>query len=188
LTILASIALGISGSPRRDGNTDISIKMVLEELKGGGLETEFLRLYDLRIEHCEGCRKCMQIGRCAITGDDFDFLLGKIDRASLIVLGLPVYWNSPPGGFKDFMDRTHGFYLNHSYFARKKFAILSVATESGFETHETILQGWLQSYGGTIIDKVRILSREKGEVLSRPNEIEKIREFATKLLTGIQSV
>jgi len=120
-----------------------------------------------------------------MTGDDFDFLLGKIDRASLIVFGLPVYWNSPPGAFKDFMDRTHGFYLNHSYFARKKFGILSVATESGFETQEAILQGWLQSYGGTIIDRVRILSREKGEVLSRPNEVKKIREFAIKLLTGI---
>lgn len=159
--------------------------MVLKELNGGGFETEFLRIADLRIEHCEGCRKCMRIGRCAITGDDFDLLLGKIDRASLIVLGIPVYWNSPPGGFKDFMDRTHGFYLNHAYFARKKFGILSVATESGFETHEAILHGWLQSYGGTIIDKVRILSREKGEVLSRPTEIEKIREFAARLLRGI---
>ena len=185
MTVLSPIALGISGSPRREGNTDISVKMVLEELNGGGFETEFLRIADLRIGHCEGCRRCMQIGRCAITGDDFDFLLGKIDRASLIVFGLPVYWNSPPGAFKDFMDRTHGFYLNHSYFARKKFGILSVATESGFETQEAILQGWLQSYGGTIIDRVRILSREKGEVLSRPNEVKKIREFAVKLLMGI---
>jgi len=186
LTILTSIALGISGSPRREGNADISVKMVLEELKGGGFETEFLRISDFRIEHCEGCRKCMQIGRCAITGDDFEFVLGKIDRASLIVLGVPVYWNSPPGTFKDFMDRTHGFYLNHSHFARKKFGILSVATESGFETHEAILQAWLQSYGGTIVDKVRVLSREKGEVLSRPNEVRKIMEFATKLLIEMQ--
>lgn len=161
---------------------DISVKIVLGELNRGGLETEFLRIADFRIEHCEGCRKCMQIGRCAITGDDFEALLGKINGASLIVLGTPVYWNSPPGVFKDFIDRTHGFYLNHAYFARKKFGILSVATESGFETHEAILQGWLRSYGGTIIDRVRILSREKGEVLSRPNEVIKLREFATKLL------
>lgn len=180
------IALGISGSPRRDGNTDISVKIVLEGLKEGGVETEFLRIADSRIEHCEGCRKCMQIGRCAIQGDDFDSILEKFNRASLIVLGIPIYWNSPPGAFKDFMDRTHGFYLNRSYFAHKKFGILSVATEGGFETHEEILQAWLKSYGGVIVDKVRILSREKGEVLSRPNEIRKIKEFSVKLLRATQ--
>jgi multimeric flavodoxin WrbA len=183
---LKHIALGISGSPRKDGNTDISVKMVLEGLKGGGCEAEFLRIADAKIEHCAGCRKCMGSGRCAIRGDDFDSVLEEFERAYLIVLGVPIYWNSPPGAFKDFMDRTHGFYLDRSHFARKKFGILSVATEGGFETHEAILQAWIQAYGGVIVDKVRIYSREKGEVLSRPGEVKKLREFSNGLLRAMQ--
>ena len=178
---LDSVVLGISGSPRRDGNTDIAVKMVLDELRGTGLRTDFLRIADLRIERCRGCRACMQTGECAIEDDDLNLALERMNCASLIVLGIPVYWNSPPGVFKDFIDRTHGFYLNRSYFAGRKFAILSVAADSGFENNEEILESWLRAYSGEVVDKVRVLAREKGEILSRPNEVKKVRELAFRL-------
>jgi len=179
---LVPIALGISGSPRKEGNTDILVKMVLDKLRNRKLTTEFLRIADYRIKHCEGCRECMRTGECAIKDDDFAYVIKKVEDSPLIILGSPVYWNSPPGVLKDFIDRTHGFYLDHQHFSGKKFGILSVAADSGFESHETILESWIRAYSGDIIDKVRILAREKGEVLSRPTELRKVTEFASNLL------
>lgn len=178
---MTSTILGVSGSPRKGGNTDILVKMVLDWLEKRGVEKEFIRLADYRIKRCEGCRRCMSIGECAIKDDDFAQLLKKLEGSTLVILGSPVYWNSPPGVLKDFIDRTHGFYKDRNHFAGKKFGIVSVAADSGFESHEAILESWIRSYNGEIVGKVRVLAREKGEVLSRPSELRKVSDFSNKL-------
>lgn len=173
--------MGISGSPRKDGNTDIAVRKALtaiSELRPVG--TEFIRIADFNIKHCEGCRKCMEIGECAIREDDFSLVLEKLMKADLIIIGAPVYWDSPPGVMKDFIDRTHGFYTDHCRLSGKKVGIISVATSSGFESHEKILS-WLTTYGAEIIGKTRIYAREKGEVLHRPTELSKVEEFVSLL-------
>ena len=54
--------LGISGSPRRDGNTDILVNTALEVLAGEGLQTEFLSLADRPIKPCVACRGLLCLG------------------------------------------------------------------------------------------------------------------------------
>jgi len=178
--------LGISGSPRKDGNTDILVKRALTVIsEHKSVSTEFLRVADHNIKHCEGCRKCMKIGECAIKDDDFSLVLDKLMKADLIVIGAPVYWNSPPGVMKDFIDRTHGFYTDLRRLAGKKVGIISVATEGGFETNEKILS-WVRIYGAEIIGKTRIYAREKGEVLQRPLEMNKVDGLAALLAKSLE--
>lgn len=175
------VVLGISGSPRQDGNTDIVVRRALEVISQlRDVETTFLRVADYNIKHCQGCRECMKIGECVIEDDDFNIVLSELMRARLVVIGAPVFWNSPPGVMKDFIDRTHGFYTDHKRLLGKKVGIISVATASGFESHEDILS-WMRVYGAEIVDKIRIYAREKGEVLRRPREIAKVENFARTL-------
>jgi multimeric flavodoxin WrbA len=185
-SLVSPFVLGISGSPRRDGNTDIVVRRALDVIsEHRSLSTEFLRVADYNIKHCEGCRKCMKTGECAIKDDDFSLVLDKLMRADLIVIGAPVYWNSPPGVMKDFIDRSHGFYIDRRRLAGKKVGIISVATEGGFEPHEKILS-WVRIYGAEIIGKTRIYAREKGEVLQRPSEISKVDKFAVLLAESLE--
>jgi len=173
--------LGISGSPRKNGNTDIVVKKALEVIsEEKQVETMFLRIADFNIKHCKGCRECMETGECSIKDDDFNTVLEKLMKAELVVVGAPVFWFGPPGVMKDFIDRTHGFYTDPRHLAGKKVGIISVATSSGFEPHEKILS-WMKYYGAEIISKIRIYAREKGEVLQRPGEMAKVTEFAKKL-------
>ena len=172
--------LGLSGSPRRDGNTDNAVKIVLETLRDMGAETLFLRVGDFRIEPCRGCRDCMKTGECSIKDDDFQKLLDEVMKSDLLILGAPVYWFAPPGVMKNFIDRTHGFYLDKSRLKGKMFAIISVAADSGFETHERIMS-WLRVYGATLIAKVRVYAREKGDLERRPREVRKLKRFAEEV-------
>lgn len=181
----AGLVLGISGSPRKDGNTDVVVKRtlrIIEELKD--VKTVFLRVADFNIAHCRGCRECMRIGECAIKDDDFNLILDKLMKAQLIVIGAPVFWNSPPGVMKDFIDRTHGFYTDRKRLIGKKVGIISVATSSGFESHEDVLS-WLTVYGAEIAAKVRLYAREKGEVLGKAGEMTKIEDFSRTLADGL---
>ncbi len=50
--------LGISGSPRRDGNTDILVHTALDVMTAEGLETEFVSLANRPIKPCMACRGC----------------------------------------------------------------------------------------------------------------------------------
>lgn len=178
--------LGISGSPRAEGNTDILVREALRLLaEGTGAATEFLRISDHDIEPCRGCRACMQLGHCAIAGDQFEAVMARLFAADLLVLGAPVYWLGPPGPMKDFIDRTHGYYRDHSLLRGKRALLVSVATDSGFESHEAILRSWLEVYGAEILGAARVFSCEKGEVLGRPAELAKVRRLVGAALARL---
>lgn len=173
--------LGVSGSPRKGGNTDTAVRRVLELLADLG-ETEFLRIADHRIEHCRGCRDCMRLMRCSIEGDGFWEVFDKWLRADLLIVGSPVYWLSPPGVMKDFIDRSHtAFAHQEPPFKGKRAAIISVAAEGGFGTHERIIETWLRHYGADVLGKLRIYARERDELLNRPSQMRRVERFAAEI-------
>ncbi len=175
--------LGVSGSPRKDGNTDIALRTALKIIGEGmpSAEIEFLRIADHRIEHCRGCRHCMTHVECAIKGDDLELLVGKMLAADLTIFGAPVYWWGPPGILKDFIDRTHAFYPDDTRFSDKKIAVITVAAQSGFPSHERIM-GWLRHYGAEYIAWLRLFAREQGELQNKPGQLAKLKEFSKNLV------
>ncbi len=175
--------LGVSGSPRRDGNTDLLVQEALRLLgERTGARTDFVRVADQRVEPCRGCRGCMTLGHCAIQGDGFEALMARFFAADLFVLGAPVYWLGPPGIMKNFIDRTHGYYRDHTILLGKRAVLISVATDSGFEPHEAVMASWLRVYGAQVVGTLRILSCEKGEVFQRPEEFGKVRQLVDRLV------
>lgn len=181
--------LGISGSPRAEGNTDLAVRTALDEVHKSGMKTRFLRIYDHRIENCRGCRECMRLGRCAIQDDGVEGLLHLLGQSRGAVIGAPVYWDGPPGRMKDFIDRSHGYYSSKAgtLFSGLDFALISVATSSGFEPHEDIMLSWLEYYGARPVAKERVLARNKGDILNRPAELEKARNAGRALLWAIRA-
>lgn len=86
----------------------------------------------------------------------------------------------PPGVLKDLIDRSHGFYPDEERFKGRRVALISVAAQSGYPSHERIM-GWLRHYGAEYVAKVRPRAREIGELEHKPNELRKLNEFAEKL-------
>jgi len=177
--------LVLVGSPRPGGNTDDCARYLAERLRSvGDHSVELAPLRELTIKPCAGCRACMQRGECAIRDDDMPALMDRVAGCDVLVQAAPVYWCGPPGPVKDFVDRTHGVFTIPGYLAGKKGAIVSVAAESGFGPHEAILSSWFRYYGGEILAKVRLLAREKGELLSRPAELKKLDRLAQRMAGG----
>jgi len=59
-------AIGIVGSPRKGGNTEILMKHTLEAIAEEGLDTELISLADLDIRPCNACMVCKKEERCPI--------------------------------------------------------------------------------------------------------------------------
>ncbi|NHJ49612.1 MAG: flavodoxin family protein [Asgard group archaeon] len=96
--------LGIIGSPRKNGNTEIMIDEVLAGAKDAGAVIDKISLYDLDISPCIGCNSCKDNGTCSIK-DDMSIVYDKMRESDVFIMGTPIYYWGPTGQFKSFFDR-----------------------------------------------------------------------------------
>ena len=61
--------IGIVGSPRKNGNTELLTKHTLKAISEDGLDTELLRLPGLEIKPCNACMACKEQEICSIKDD-----------------------------------------------------------------------------------------------------------------------
>lgn len=110
--------LGISGSPIRDSNTDRAVMTILDAT---GLEYEFVKLVDLKIEPCKACLGCLNTNRCVIN-DDGIMLAEKAKNCQALVVGGYTPYSSLDARTKAFLERLYP--LRHKYgFMRGKYGI-----------------------------------------------------------------
>lgn len=99
--------LGIVGSPRRNGNTEILIDEVLRGAEEAGALSEKVILNELNITPCQACDACQKNNKCVLQ-DDMQGLLEQMEHSQVWVLGTPVYYWGPTAQFKAFIDRWYG--------------------------------------------------------------------------------
>ena len=170
----------IQGSPRRNGNAERACRYINEGI-AGQFSVTLLNLYEKHVERCRGCRICMKNKGCAITNDDFASLWSKIIESDVILQAAPVYWYSPPGLMKDFIDRTHAVLPIRDCLAGKTGFIVTVAADAGFEYSERIMASWIEYYGGTVDKKIRLWARESDDLEKLPSNISAMDEMIETL-------
>ena len=100
--------LGIVGSPRKNGNTEILVKEALDSARNLGAEIEIINISDLNITPCDGCESCDTTGKCKIEDDMQDIYI-KLLQSDGIILGSPVYYWGVTAQIKAVIDRTFLF-------------------------------------------------------------------------------
>ncbi len=137
--------LGIIGSPRKNGNTDVMVSHILEGARDRGAHTESIRLADLSILECDGCHACWKAGCACSKKDDMAALYPKIAQSDAIVFGTPVYWYGPTAIMKCFIDRF--VYFNcpaHREQVRNKAAVIAIPFEDRTYATADLLVGFFE--------------------------------------------
>jgi len=96
--------LGINGSPRIGGNTDIVLDKALEGAKTTGAKTDKIILNTLRFSPCQECENMPDDGNC-IVKDDMQPLYKKVDQADVVILASPIFFGSLSAQTKMMIDR-----------------------------------------------------------------------------------
>ena len=125
----------LSGSPRKDGNSDILCNEFMRGAAESGNEVEKIRVAEKRIGFCTGCYACRNTGVCAIK-DDMAEVMQKLIDADVIVLASPVYFYSIDAQLKALIDRT---VCRWTEVKDKEFYYIMTAADSGIESMETTL-------------------------------------------------
>jgi multimeric flavodoxin WrbA len=96
--------IGLVGSPRAGGNTDILVDEILAGAKDAGATVEKVMLNDVTINPCQACYACRTDGEC-IQEDDMADLFRRMLATDVWVIGTPVYWWGPTAQLKAVVDR-----------------------------------------------------------------------------------
>jgi len=96
--------LGISISPRCNGNSDLLLQRALCGAESADAEIEYIRLSAFKVGPCIECNSCFETGVCVIK-DDYQQLLQKMLDADRLILATPVFFMSVCAQAKMLIDR-----------------------------------------------------------------------------------
>ncbi len=103
--VMEMIVIGISGSPKKGGNTEFLLDEALKVAAERGFLTERRLSSELKIDYCRDCGECSK-GKPCPTEDDMAGVLDALEKADGIIVASPVYFGSVSAQLKAIFDRT----------------------------------------------------------------------------------
>lgn len=159
----------LSGSPRKDGNSDLLSDAFAKGALQAGHMVEKIRIAEKNIGYCRACYACKAAGKCVIQ-DDMAEVLQKMIDADVLVLASPVYFYSIDAQLKAVIDRTVARWLEVKN--KEFYYIVTMADEASTSADTTLacFRGYADCVGGAIEKGVLIGggAYEKGEILGKP--------------------
>ncbi len=134
--------LGLFGSPRKGGNTDLLLEEALKGAETEGAEIERLRISDFDIMPCRECLACYEQGECIVI-DDMQKIYPKLLEADIIILASPVFFYGVTAWVKALVDRCQALWA-------RKYVLKDPYLGKGGKKR----RGFLISVGGTKGEKV----------------------------------
>ncbi len=113
--------LGILGSPRRGGNSELLLDQALAGAKLKGLDTEKIILNELKFVGCQECGGCRKNGECVVK-DDMQDVYKKVAAADSIIIASPIFFGSLSSQVKAMIDRYQCLWTA-KYILKKKVSL-----------------------------------------------------------------
>lgn len=174
--------LGIVGSPRKQGNTDILMGKLLKGCQKNNHTTEKIYLYDYNIEPCIDCRSCKKGDLECVLKDDMTALYAKVESSDTIIFGTPIYWYGPTAKMKLFIDRLRPFIANRKL--EGKTGIVVIPSEEGPKICKPLLEMFEMSFkylGMKYLGEIMVIAYEKGEIEKNESELKRAYELGLSI-------
>lgn len=185
--------LGINGSPRIGGNTDILLDKALEGAKAKGAEIEKVILNTLKFSPCQECEVLKDDGSCIIE-DDMQPLYRKIEQADGVILASPIFFGSLSAQTKMMIDRFQcvwraRYILKKDIFKKKrKGAFISVEAskrDDFFDNAKSIVKNLFATINVDYQEELFCSGIDaKGSILKSPVFLKKSFELGQRIVSG----
>jgi multimeric flavodoxin WrbA len=166
--------LALVGSPRKNGNTDLLVEKALDGARSRGHSVEKLYLYDYQTLPCIDCRKCKRGDFSCALADEMEAIYRSLADADAIIFATPVYWYGPTAKMKLLIDRLRPFIASRAM--QGKSGLLVVPSEEGPACCGPLREMFKMSFqylGMNLEGSVLATAYERGEILNRPEELER---------------
>jgi len=175
--------LGICGSPRAGGNTDILLQSFLDGAKSKGAEIIPLFLREKSFSPCLEIYACLRDGECCLQ-DDMREIYTLLREADVIVLASPIFFYGVSAHAKAMIDRCQSFWVEkyvlkrpiHPSGRRRKGIFLAVGGSRGERIFEGPLLTVKYFFDCLDVDLYRsLLYRkidQKGDIRNHPTALK----------------
>ena len=182
--------LGILGSPRIGGNSDILLEQALAGAKDAGGEVEKIILSQKKIFGCLDCGKCNETGVCAVK-DDMLEIHKKILEAHAVIHSVPVYFWAMTSQMKAYLDRWCAFFdaewaLHKAYRPKmkgKRIGLITLCGDPNVATADPIVHSFKSTcqFGGlNLFGVVQASASVKGEIAENQEAKKKAYDLGRK--------
>ncbi|MCL7452342.1 MAG: flavodoxin family protein [Anaerolineae bacterium] len=182
-----SSVLGIVGSARPWGNSEVLVRQALRGAEFEGAATSLLRLPTLHLEPCTGCMRCVIGGRPCPLDDDMRWLIDTIQAADGLVLAAPTYFLGPAAVVKLVLDRllmVTGQLDQDLPPPRPAITVATAGLESWRGMTLPYLNALVGAFGYQPIDSVTAIAPGPGEILLDTALMERLQAAGLHLAQG----
>ncbi len=134
--------VAFNGSARKDGNTAILLRRVLQVLEKEGIETELIQFAGQQIHGCTACGTCRKAKnrQCKIVKDNVNLYIEKMAEADGVLLGSPTYFSMMTPEMKAFIDRAGFVSRGNDFLFKRKVgaAVVAVRRTGAMPTFDAI--------------------------------------------------
>jgi multimeric flavodoxin WrbA len=182
--------LGIMGSPRIKGNTDLLLDEALKGAQSQGAEVEKIIVDELKIAPCREYYGCLKDGNCVIR-DDMADIYPKLLEADVIIVASPMFFYGLTSQVKALIDRCQALWARKYILKQsppdsaRKGAFIGVGATKGkrlFDGAILTLKYFFPSIGVKYVDELLVRGVEKrGEIKEHPTALSDAFELGRRL-------
>jgi NAD(P)H-dependent FMN reductase len=173
--------LGIIGSPRRLGNSELIVKEIARRIVPA-VDLELVRLTDLNLKTCLGCYQCLEKGGVCVLDDDAPVVFDALCAADGVILAAPTYFLGAYGVLKTLVDRSNMILPRAEQTDGKPALVLTLAGVPGRAGRAPAdLAGAALTLGLTIKAQRTIFAALPGEVFLNGRREAEVQELAAAL-------
>lgn len=183
--------LGIMGSPRIRGNTDILLDEALKGAQSLGAGVEKILADKLKISSCRECYGCLKDGKCVIH-DDMDGVYPKILAADVIIIGTPIFFYTISAPLLTLISRCQALWarkyvLKNLDIPVKKGALIAVGATKGaklFDGTKLTISYFFKAINAEYTDELLVRGVDKkGEINQFPELLTAAGTLGKKLVS-----
>ncbi len=182
--------LGILGSPRAKGNTDLLLDEALKGAQSQQAEVEKITVDKLNISPCREYYGCLRDGNCVIR-DDMDDIYPRLLSADAIIVTSPIFFYSVSAQLKALIDRCQALWarkyvLKNLNVPLRKGTFIAVGATRGerlFEGPILTVKYFFKAINAEYVDELLIRGVDKrGEIKSHPTALDDALELGKRLV------
>lgn len=179
--------VGISGSPRKGGNTECLVNECLSEFANCGWEVSKFFLSEKTVKSCIGCETCVESDACVIKDDDASLLFDEIASCDAVIIGSPAYYRNVTAQLKAVFDRTFAYKQNELLIGKPGGAIAVGRGEGGGQAIVlTIIYNYLLSCGALPVpgemNGISARADKPGDIMKQEKRLRQARILAQNVM------
>lgn len=178
--------IGISGTPRKGGNSEILLRYALKPFEDNGWDVKVFLLSELTIGPCRACDSCRETGNCIIQ-DDMKIIYDAFRWCNAIIISSPVYSRNISSQLLSVLDRHYAVNIERPLEGKVGGAIaVGHGTSGGQAIAINTIYTWMLSCGIVCVpgelNGVTAVADKPGDILNQKNRLKQAMTLGKNVL------